>query len=424
MDRRPNSRLRKAALWLTGLIVLTGLLFLSVQPAVPRQARPSAQDIQAARTLWAQLKAAKGAQTASRIDIDDPMLQGLSSLMSDATGLSHLQAGLEDGEMTGAVSIDLPLGLWLNARGMVSGRQQGFPTYRLTVGRITFPATMSRWMAEAGRWGINLMGANIPPLDMLVREIDVRERRASVRLALPAESDVFDSLMSVRTQGLDQERIAQIYCRTIADTNKRPVRRLDQLLARSFSGAGSQDAAGYNRAAFVALSLIVVGEKAYPLVPGAAALIKKCPAAAAPPVTLQGRDDLAKHWTFSAALAAALGEDVADNLGEWKELDDSLDGGSGFSFVDLAADRAGVRAALLSSASSTAEAMQQRLKNAHDDDLLPAQLLQAPEGLSEDFFQARFGNLQAGTYRRALAYIDRTLAEKAYGAPAAPATSD
>ena len=139
MDRRPNSRLRKAALWLTGLIVLTGLLFLSVQPAVPRQARPSAQDIQAARTLWAQLKAAKGAQTASRIDIDDPMLQGLSSLMSDATGLSHLQAGLDDGEMTGAVSIDLPLGLWLNARGMVSGRQQGFPAYRLTVDPSPFP---------------------------------------------------------------------------------------------------------------------------------------------------------------------------------------------------------------------------------------------------------------------------------------------
>ena len=61
--------------------------------------------------------------------------------------------------------------------------------------------------------------------------------------------------------------------------------------------------------------------------------------------TLAGRHDLKQHFFISAGLQAASDANIAFTIGEFKELLDSDKGGSGFSFDDLAADRAGLRLA-------------------------------------------------------------------------------
>jgi hypothetical protein len=58
--------------------------------------------------------------------------------------------------------------------------------------------------------------------------------------------------------------------------------------------------------------------------------------------TIRERRDLAQHFFVSGFLAATMGSEMAHTAGIAKEQIDSH-GGSGFSFVDLAADRAGVR---------------------------------------------------------------------------------
>jgi hypothetical protein len=58
--------------------------------------------------------------------------------------------------------------------------------------------------------------------------------------------------------------------------------------------------------------------------------------------TLRGRSDLAKHFFISAYLASAVGPEAAHAAGFAKEWLDAQ-GASGFSFADIAADRAGVR---------------------------------------------------------------------------------
>jgi hypothetical protein len=57
--------------------------------------------------------------------------------------------------------------------------------------------------------------------------------------------------------------------------------------------------------------------------------------------TIRGRHDLAQHFVVSCYLTAAYGRRAADAAGLAKELEDAK-GDSGFSFVDLAADKAGV----------------------------------------------------------------------------------
>lgn len=57
--------------------------------------------------------------------------------------------------------------------------------------------------------------------------------------------------------------------------------------------------------------------------------------------TVQKRRDLCQHFFVSAALAAHLGPEAAEAAGITKELLDAV-GGTGFSFVDLAVDLAGI----------------------------------------------------------------------------------
>lgn len=180
---------------------------------------------------------------------------------------------------------------------------------------------------------------------------------------------------------------------------------------RLFAAAPSADEANYNRAAFAALALLVVGEQAEALAPEAASLAKNC-RPPNQPVQLHGREDLAKHWVFSAALTSVLGARVAANLGEWKELSDSLPDGSGFSFVDLAADRAGMQAALLAQDPQTSVLAPRALRSAQQEDLLPQALLDAPEGLSQASFSDRFDSLGAQRYNEAVARIDQILVLK------------
>ncbi|MDD1614851.1 MAG: hypothetical protein LUP98_09400, partial [Methylococcaceae bacterium] len=60
------------------------------------------------------------------------------------------------------------------------------------------------------------------------------------------------------------------------------------------------------------------------------------------PAFLYKRIDLAQHFIGSAAITASMDGQVAKAVGEEKELSDAQ-GGSGFSFIDLAADKAGTR---------------------------------------------------------------------------------
>ncbi|MFZ5516506.1 MAG: hypothetical protein ACOY90_07690 [Candidatus Zhuqueibacterota bacterium] len=89
-------------------------------------------------------------------------------------------------------------------------------------------------------------------------------------------------------------------------------------------------------------------------------------------MTLLRREDLAKHFMVSAALTLSGGGDFANVMGVYKEYGDSK-GGSGFSYADLAADRAGMTFAQIATASEIqARAIQARMSQATlETDFMP-----------------------------------------------------
>lgn len=113
---------------------------------------------------------------------------------------------------------------------------------------------------------------------------------------------------------------------------------------------------------------------------------------------LKNRSDLAKHYLVSAGIAVSAGSTFANFIGLAKEVDDS-DRGSGFSFADLAADRAGVRLGELSVASkSQAQALQKKISESiKESDFMP-DIDHLPERIMKLEFKKKYKDFDSETY--------------------------
>ena len=84
--------------------------------------------------------------------------------------------------------------------------------------------------------------------------------------------------------------------------------------------------------------------------------------------------------------------------GLYKEVDDSH-GGSGFSFADLAADRAGVRLTELATGSAQkASAIQQKMAAAITEDQFMPRIDNLPEGIMALQFKNRYSDFDSTAY--------------------------
>lgn len=104
--------------------------------------------------------------------------------------------------------------------------------------------------------------------------------------------------------------------------------------------------------------------------------------------TMRHRRDLCQHFVVSAALAEMQGPALAEAAGLLKELAD-LDGASGFSFADLAADYAGV--AFAQKVKKTPAVLATLAKEFAVADYVPV-VTGLREGLSRTRFEADFGS--------------------------------
>ena len=123
-------------------------------------------------------------------------------------------------------------------------------------------------------------------------------------------------------------------------------------------------------------------------------------------LTLLGRIDSTQHFVISAALAAWAGEPLADAIGIYKELADARHG-SGFSFADLAADRAGTTFGEL--LTKHPERLDKLLQSPFSDANLAPLLADFPENMNERDFQRRFGSPGSPAYQQVQDEIERRL---------------
>lgn len=117
------------------------------------------------------------------------------------------------------------------------------------------------------------------------------------------------------------------------------------------------------------------------------------------PAYLYKRSDLAQHFIASAALAISVNQQLAQVAGEEKELSDAEEGGSGFSFIDLAADKAGARFAQVATVTpESARQLQQTMANIHDYTAFMPDPTDLPEKMNTDEFKQRYSTVNSAAY--------------------------
>jgi len=268
---------------------------------------------------------------------------------------------------------------------------------------------MADWLAAQALKGA-LGQETLDALAQTIKQVDIKDGQLAIAYERPA--NLRDKLRSAVLSLDDQERLRvyQERLALISGSSKGKSVSLTELLVALFELADARAAQGNspaeNRAAITVLALYVTGKPLSALLPAA----KDWPRPSAQVVTLSGREDLAKHFIVSAALAVNAGVPLSDAAGLHKEIADSRSG-SGFSFADLAADRAGTRFGAYAVEQANAGRLQKKLAaGVSEKDFMPG-TEGLPRPMSEAEFKRRFGGVGAPPYTRMVSDIDRRIAQ-------------
>ncbi|WP_347249272.1 hypothetical protein [Zoogloea sp.] len=317
-----------------------------------------------------------------------------------------LEEGLADLRYTLAVPPS-PLGRYLNLWARVAVGPEGLEFHKVRVGSVPIPGPLFR-MALDHAIDRSDLAPDIALLRQTVQHIAFVPGELRIRYTWKPE--ILDSARARVMPPEERERLAAAHLRLVAHMDRSADGRRHAPLA-DVLGPLLQEAAGTStgtelgrtyRNLLLVTAFQLSGRNIAQLVPEAAQWPRPRPLT----LTLRGREDLAQHFIVSAALAAWAGEPLASAVGVGKEVDDA-GGGSGFSFADLAADRAGTRLGEL------AVSNPQRLAAAVAAGLSDAALLPPITGLPESMmtaeFQRRFGGIGAPAYQRMSDEIDRRI---------------
>ncbi len=303
-----------------------------------------------------------------------------------------------------------PFGRYVNVDAALR-QTEALPRFEyLRIGRLPVPAAVADYVLREGLRRMVATDRGELVADV-VKGASVADGRLTVTYVW--SSAIEERARNVLLPAADQARLRVYHDRLVETVAKAPNKvSLAALMPPLFRTVLERDTGGdvvaESRAAIVVLAFYANGTGLGVIAPAAA----RWPKTARRTVTLAGRDDFAKHFIISAAIAAEAGSPVADAIGLHKEVNDSR-GGSGFSFNDIGADRAGTRFGEIAAQSperarKLARALASGVK---ESDFMP-DVADLPEFMSEAEFKRRYGGIGGPGYNTMMATIEARVASR------------
>jgi len=412
-----TSTLRRSA-WGLLVLLLPALLLLAAlamalqrEPVVRLHPQPAPEDVARAVDLARRhdpRRAVPGEVRAVQLDERDAdvLLGHAAGRLLDAA----TQIGFERGAATLQASVQLPpnpFGRWLNLRVRVE-QTAGLPVVTaVRAGRLPLPVWLGQWLAlrSAARAGLR---DELELAGQVVQRVSFAPRQLNVVYAW--QGDSARRMMAALVPADEQQRL-RAYSERLVEVAARqgpawtvslalfvgPIFELAQ--RRSHAGG---DAAAENRAALLVLALYANGRGVDAVLPAARGWPRPRPLR----LTLGERDDFPRHLLISAALAVEGTGPLSRAVGLYKEIADSR-GGSGFSFNDMAANRAGTRLGELA-VQQPARLQAALARGVQEADILPP-WSDLPEFMPEPEFKRRFGGVGEPRYLAMMAEIERRI---------------
>lgn len=385
-------------------------LALDGEPMVRRSAEITPANIKRAKQIIDQNAPRRLQASASQsVTISQQDLDLVANYLAHfyANGSARLILTNDKAEVTASLRPpQVPLIFYFNVTAVLS---EGAPIPRfeqLSVGRVMIPGFIADWLVS--RAMAQFLGKDaLDAIAQTIKQVDLRNGQVAIVYERPA-----NQLQRAMLSAGDQERLRvyQERLALISNGSKGKSVSLTEPLVALFElaevRAKQSDPVAENRAAILVLAFYINGKPLGAILPAA----KDWPRPSEQTVTLNGRDDFAKHFIISAALAASAGGPLSDAVGLYKEIEDSRSG-SGFSFTDIAADRAGTRFGAYAADSATSTKLQQKLAaGVGEKEFMPA-TEGLPELMVEAVFKRRFGGVGAPAYDRMVAEIERRIAD-------------
>jgi hypothetical protein len=350
-------------------------------------------------------------------------LRHLAQMGSHTFARLNTDVYFDGGSINSRVSLRLipnPVGDYLNLVFQVGQSSEGINIDRLSIGPLNLPG---RWLLPLAAYLADTLLQDQQASLLLASVRGFRIEGDTALLSVQPPPDVkaqlkqaVKTLQASRFPPGEQERVVHYYeyLVRIAEQGGRSSRSFSAYLAPLMVEATNRrersSAVAENRAVIWALTIYfsygafetLVGD----LVSSQRALVR-------PPsgVTLGGRWDLMAHFIYSAGITLATQQGIGIAAGEFKELLDSGKGGSGFSFADLAADRAGVQfVTAATSNESAARQLQQSIVANNSEAAFFPDISGLAEGLSDVQFRRQYGSTQSESYREQVALIDQRIA--------------
>lgn len=318
---------------------------------------------------------------------------------------------IDEGTLSVIATLDLSRALpnrYLNIDFAVD-ESDGRPRVRhLRFGSVSIPRGMVDALISFGAEHL-YRASGVHDASELIRGIELAPRYLAVTYEWKA--GIVDAVRDRFVSQADRERLHDYYTALAGEVERQGERlTLASLLEAMLRLAGQRspdaDPVAENGAAIITVAAYVNGKSLSALAPEAQSWAEPRRRR----LKLGGRRDFAQHFTTSAALAVAGGSAVANAIGLFKEIDDA-DGGSGFSFRDLAADMAGTQFGNRAVAGREAAlAIQSHAARGLTDKQLMPQVDGLRESLTDAQFNAEFGGVGSAKYNAVVHDIEQRVA--------------
>lgn len=379
-----------------------------------------------AKQLYKDLMDGKSDQRATLILSEDE-INGIVALVT--RGMSRVTGRINVTPLAilGAFTLNLPnnpFGEYINLTATILPSSQGLVIENITVGNISFTGKIALSLVEiilnkviAGDYfGTRLINAiesiEVDNSNLVFTYHSISGLRNAIDNTKGHIKEVRDDLAL-----LGNAKLVKIYyeqlCKFHAQIDGLGQASIGYYMDTVFSFAEkrssiSETPVEENRAALLALA-IFLGSYRFDSVIGA--LDAETLATCQPQddqIVLANRKDLRLHFIFSVALNIISNSGMSFAIGEFKELLDSQQGGSGFSYVDLAADRAGIRFAEIALNESGAIHVQKMASELRKEETFFPSVAELPEGIPQQLFDER-GGIEGNYYKQQLTIIDRRI---------------
>lgn len=397
------------------------------RPLVSLSQAPDAKDAMKVKELAKRARNVLMQKGRSTLIVDQGDLNAGIAFLARGTDRLSGHVRITDTELGGVISFRIPstpFGSYVNMRFNLLPSTQGMKLADVEIGELRVPGSVFLWSAVflANR----LLGDQLGSTTMeSIEELSFSDQQLKVTFASGAQLVRLKERLRSRVKDLrnnyvevgDKEAIRfyyqQLHEMGVLNTGKEPV-SLTRFMAPLFEVAEIRSQGGdpvvENHAALFALAIYLGSHHFHKFIGEVHDSEKPLPKTITRNVVLDGRRDLRLHFLVSAGLKLLSDSQLGFAVGEFKELLDSNRGGSGFSFVDLAADRAGLAFAESATQSRESARRFQRIMGETSSEttyFLSFQDLE--EGIDAQQFQEKYGNIDSQHYATMVKEIDQRL---------------